>query len=146
MATWREFERASPALAKFGFERLNCEICYLATVTKNCSPRVYPVAPMIGGGHLFVFMEPTSPKGHDILAGSRYAMHSLVTTSIPVEGEFSLKGWGRLIEDAGLRAIATEAWSESPEPQYVLFELFVESAMSIVYDDAGPVRTHWAGQ
>ena len=38
-------------------------------------PRVHPVTPIVGSGKLFVFMEPTSPKGKDLMRDGRYALH-----------------------------------------------------------------------
>jgi hypothetical protein len=56
----------NPELAAYGAARLlDSEVAYLATVRKDGSPRVHPATPIIGQGRLFVFREPTSPKGHD---------------------------------------------------------------------------------
>ncbi len=63
--------------SRFGAERLNGKVAYLATVRKDGSPRVHPMTPIIGQGHLFVFMEPTSPKGHDLQRDGRYAILEL---------------------------------------------------------------------
>ena len=64
--SWKLLEDQHPELAAFGSARLNGRVAYLATVRKDGSPRVHPMTPIIGEGHLFVFMEPTSPKGHDL--------------------------------------------------------------------------------
>jgi hypothetical protein len=60
--TWKTLEEQQPELAAFGAERLNGRVAYLATVRKDGSPRVHPMTPIIGQGHFFVFMEPTSPN------------------------------------------------------------------------------------
>lgn len=73
--SWKALEEANPELAAFGLRRFNLGIAYLGTVTRDGSPRVHPVTPIIGRGRLFIFMEPTSPKGHDLRRGSRYALH-----------------------------------------------------------------------
>ncbi|MEJ2561020.1 MAG: pyridoxamine 5'-phosphate oxidase family protein [Anaerolineae bacterium] len=72
---WEILEESNPELAAFGAERLNGKVSYLATIRKDGSPRVHPMTPIIGQGHLFVFMEPTSPKGHDLRRDERYAIH-----------------------------------------------------------------------
>jgi hypothetical protein len=79
--SWKDFEEANPELAAFGLERFKSGVAYLATVRKDGSPRVHPVTPIVGDGYLFVFMEPTSPKGYDLRRDGRYAMHSAVSDS-----------------------------------------------------------------
>ena len=61
---WDEFATAAPELAAFGLKRLETKVAYLATLRRDGSPRVHPVSPFVADGHLFVYMEPTSPKGH----------------------------------------------------------------------------------
>ncbi len=58
--------------------RVDCTVTpgYLATVDDRGAPRVHPVTPVIGGGFLFVFMEPTSPKGRDLRERRSYALHN----------------------------------------------------------------------
>ncbi len=93
MATWGEFAEAAPELTDFGTERFRtAEVAYLATVRSDARPRVHPVTPIIGGGRLFVFMERTSPKGHDLRRNDRYALHSLVTDQHGTGGEFLVSG------------------------------------------------------
>src|SRR5213594_4047662 len=104
--SWKLLEDQQPDLAAFGAKRLNGYVAYLATVRKDGSPRVHPVTPIIGQGHLFVFMEPTSPKGHDLQRDGRYALHCSVTDSSGASGEFSFLGQAHLTNDAELRALA----------------------------------------
>jgi hypothetical protein len=144
MATWGEFAEASPELAAFGTERFeSTHVAYLATERKDGWPRVHPVSPIIGQSHLFLFMEPTSPKGHDLRRDGRYALHSSVSDSSGASGEFSVSGKAVLADDPAIRAIATEAASYTPEDRYILFELTVQSASSTVYEDGRPVRRQW---
>jgi hypothetical protein len=77
--SWSMLEEKNPELAAFGSARLHGQVAYLATVRKDGSPRVHPLPPIIGQGHLFVFMEPTSPKGHDLRRDGRYALQSVRT-------------------------------------------------------------------
>ncbi len=144
MATWGEFSEASPELAAFGTERFeSTHVAYLATERKDGWPRVHPVSPIIGQSHLFLFMEPTSPKGHDLRRDGRYALHSSVSDSSGASGEFSVSGKAVLADDPAIRAIATEAASYTPEDRYILFELTVQSASSTVYENGRPVRRQW---
>lgn len=144
MATWGEFTDASPELADFGAERFRtAEVAYLATVRSDARPRVHPVTPIIGGGRLFVFMERTSPKGHDLRRNDRYALHSLVMDQHGTGGEFLVSGKARSVEDPAARAVARAAAPYKPEDHYVLFELLIERASSTVYEDGQPVRKRW---
>jgi hypothetical protein len=76
MVEWSHFEQSNPVLGAFGKERLSSRVAYLATIRADGGPRVHPVTPIIGDGHLYIYMEPTSPKGHDLLREPRYALHS----------------------------------------------------------------------
>lgn len=141
--SWKLLEDQQPDLAAFGAERLNGCIAYLATVRKDGSPRVHPVTPIIGQGHLFVFMEPNSPKGHDLQRDGRYALHCSVTDSSGASGEFRVLGQAHLTNDAELRALAARLASYSPAGRYVLFEFDLEGAASTIYPDGQPVRRSW---
>lgn len=141
----RAFEGRQPELAAFGAERLNGKVAYLATTRKEGAPRVHPVTPIIGRGHLFVFMEPTSPKGHDLRRDGRYALHSSVGDTSGAGGEFTVSGSARFVADPELRAVAVELADYVPADRYVLFEFDVESAASTIYSNNKPVRrTHAA--
>ena len=143
MATWAEFAAAAPELAAFGAQRFASGVAYLATVTTDGAPRVHPVTPDIGQGHLFLFMEPTSPKGHDLRRGSGYALHCAVTSSSGESGEFHVSGHATFITDPAMRAIAVQSSPYSPKDRYVLFELSVESAASTLYENGQPKRMRW---
>lgn len=144
MATWGDFAAAAPDLARFGQDRLTSGVAYLATIRKDGAPRVHPVTPIIGFGRLFLFMEPTSPKGFDLRRDSRYALHCAVENNEGGQGEFYVTGRASPVEDADTRALAVQASSYSPADRYILFELSVETAASTVYTGDGPRRQRWA--
>lgn len=79
--SWSDLVNANPGLADFGRQRFASEVAFLATIRRDGSPRVYPVTPILGKDRLFVFMEPTSPKGHDLRRDCRYALHCSVADS-----------------------------------------------------------------
>ncbi len=141
--SWKMLEDEQPELASFGTERLHGKVAYLATVRKDGSPRVHPMTPIIGNGHLFVFMEPTSPKGHDLERDARYAIHCSVTDSTGQSGEFILTGRAHRVEDPELRALAVGCANYSPADRYVLFEFDVETAASTIYPEHAPMRQFW---
>ncbi len=141
--SWQALESSNPELADFGRERFSNGIAFLGTVTKNGVPRVHPVTPIIGQGRLFLFMEPTSPKGHDLRRGSRYALHSMVEDTDGGRGEFLVTGNGRLVEHAETRALAVEASNYNPADRYILFELSVDNALGFIYKQDEKIRLHW---
>lgn len=141
--SWGDFASASPELAAFGAERLNGRVAYLATTQKDGAPRVHPFTPILGQGHFFVFMEPTSPKGKDLQRDERYAVHCAVSDSSGESGEFWCTGRAKLIEDPNVRALAVSISTYQPADRYILFELDVERAQSTVYGDNGPLRVLW---
>jgi len=141
--TWKILAEQQPELAAFGLERLNGKVAYLATIRKDGSPRVHPMTPIIGQGHVFVFMEPTSPKGHDLQRDGRYAIHCAVSDNSGASGEFNITGHAHLVDDSELRALAVSLSSYAPADRYILFEFSIESAASITYPEDRAVRQLW---
>ena len=114
--SWSDLAQTNQELAEFGRNRFASEVAFLATLRKDGSPRVHPVTPIIGDERPFVFMEPTSPKSHDLRRDSRYALYCSVADS------------------AGYEIV----------DRYVLFELEVDAAFSTVYaDDGESIRDRW---
>ncbi len=140
---WKEFEASAPELARFGMDRLHGHVAYLATIRKNTLPRLHPVTPIIGDGHLYVFMEPTSPKGRDLERGSAYVLHSAVADALGSNGEFQLTGYANRVRSATTRQHAVSVATYELEARYILFELSIIEAFSTVYRDDDPVRTRW---
>jgi hypothetical protein len=141
--SWSELLHTAPELGAFGKVRLTSGVAYLATRKANGAPRVHPVTPIVGD-RVFVFMEPTSPKGHDLRRDGRYAIHCAVEDTNGGAGEFLIEGRAQLVEDAGTRALAEQYANYQPKERYILFELHVDAAASTVYADDGPVRRRWS--
>lgn len=77
--SWRVFADAAPELAAFGAERLHDQVAYLATLKPGGSPRLHPVRPVVTDGHLFVFVETTSPKVRMVhLHGADCRRHAMI--------------------------------------------------------------------
>lgn len=141
--SWKFLDKQEPELAAFGAERLNAKVAYLATIRKDGSPRVHPLTPIIGEGHLFIFMEPDSPKGHDLERDGRHAMHCGVTDSTGESGEFFIRGRAHRVDDAALRQAAERLSSYGVANRYILFELDVTAASPTLYAKEGPTRRAW---
>jgi hypothetical protein len=141
--SWKALEEQNPELAAFGFARLHGKVAFLATARKDGSPRVHPMTPIIGQGHFFVFMEPTSPKGHDLRRDGRYAIHCSVSDTSGASGEFTISGRARLIDDPELRSVAVRLSPYKPADRYILFEFNLERAASTVYEGDQIIRQEW---
>jgi hypothetical protein len=141
--SWKSLEDQQPELAAFGAERLHGKVAYLATVRKDGSPRVHPTTPIIGQGHLFIFMEPTSPKGYDLRRDQRYTLHCSVSDNSGSSGEFIATGRARFVDDPELRALAVRLATYTPAERYILFEFDIDTVTSTIYSDDGPVRQQW---
>jgi hypothetical protein len=144
MLTWSEFSSIEPELAAFGADRLRDRPAYLATRRKDGAPRVHPVTPIISDVGLFLFMEPTSPKGTDLRKRIVYALHNGVPDNAGSGGEFFVSGHGREVNDPTVRADVAEASSYPPADRYVLFELLVGEARCNGYGDVElPEHRRW---
>ena len=140
---WSKLESQSPEIAEFSKARLHGKVAYLATTRKDGAPRVHPFTPIIGEGHFFVFMEPTSPKGHDLRRDARYAVHCSVTDTSGESGEVVIVGKAKFIEDSEMRALAVKISPYKPAERYILFEFDVESVVTTEYPDGNAIRKHW---
>lgn len=143
MVSWKELNDKEPELAEFGKERFSTHVAYLGTVQKGDFPRIHPVTPIISSDNLFVFMEPTSPKGKDLNRNHKFFLHSSVTDSNGSNGEFWIKGLGYQVTNSNLRHEATISSSYKPADRYILFQLFIEQAGSTVYNDGDPSYRRW---
>ena len=141
--SWNALESEEPGLAAVGRERLDGRVSYLATVDRSGAPRLHPVTPVIGDGRLFLFMEPTSPKGRDLERGSGFALHCGVENNEGGAGEFFVMGTAVQLSDSASREAAARHASYAPADRYILFELLIESAMATAYGESGPIRRRW---
>lgn len=142
MTSWKEFEQQDPDLAAFGKARFQSGVAYIGTLRPDGGPRVHPCTPIIGE-QLFLFMEPTSPKGKDLLRDSRYTLHCAVEDSSGGNGEFYVRGHGTLTNDPHLREQAVKASSYKPVDRYILFVFTVEFAFINQYIDGNPNVKRW---
>jgi Pyridoxamine 5'-phosphate oxidase len=143
--SWGEFKAVEPELAKFGAERLSIPPAYLATVRADGRPRVHPVTPIFSADALFLFMEPTSPKGRDLRERGWYALHNSVPDSSGSGGEFFASGQGLSVDDPASRGAAIAGASYTPADRYVLFELRLTEARCNGYGDVElPEQQRWS--
>lgn len=144
MTTWGDFAATEPELAAFVAERLAAAPSYLATVRPSGAPRVHPVTPVTTADGLYVFMEPTSPKGADLRERGWFALHNGVPDNAGTGGEAAVSGTGHPVDDVALRAVVAAAASYEPADRYVLFELRPTEVRGNGYGDVAlPERRRW---
>ena len=142
MTSWQEFAQQAPELAAFGEARFGSGVAYLGTLRADGSPRVHPVTPIIGE-QLFLFMEPTSPKGKDLQRDGRYTLHCSVEDSNGGKGEFYVTGRATTTGDPRVRDQAVQASPYPPQDRYILFMLTVEFAFMNTYVNGEPNPQRW---
>jgi hypothetical protein len=145
MITWGEFAKREPELARFGAGRLIAAPAYLATVRSSGAPRVHPVTPIFTAVGLFLFMEPTSPKGRDLRERGWFALHSGVPDNAGSGGEFNVSGLALAIDDPDMWSHVADAAGYSPADRYVLFEMQLSEARCHGYGDVPlPSTRRWS--
>ena len=144
--SWKVFAEEASELAALGLEKLNRKICYLALLNETGAPRIHPITPFIGGGILFMFTEPTSPKIRDLQRDGRYAIHCAVGRDGPLI-EYLVTGEAELITDPAQRAQAAQiASSPVVTDTYALFEFHVADVLAVTYDEEKKKIVHrWRG-
>ena len=133
--SWGAFAELEPALAEFGAVRLTAAPAYLATIRASGLPRVHPVTPIFTPTGLFLFMEPTSPKGRDLRGRGWFSLHNGVPDNAGSGGEFSVTGLSLALDDPDLWSEVADAASYTPLDRYVVFELKLIEARCHGYGD-----------
>jgi len=142
--SWREFEEGSPDLASLGASLLSRKIAYLATIRKDGSPRIHPVRPIIGEGHLFIFIDQSSPKRSDLLRDGRYAIHCSVFETNGLSSEFMIIGVAEMVDNPEIRQRAVDLWGANVPEIYTLFAFSIDRAIATEYtEERKPVRYRW---
>ncbi|HEX3425751.1 MAG TPA: hypothetical protein VHT30_06445 [Acidimicrobiales bacterium] len=147
MTTWGAFAGAEPELATFVAARLRAAPSYLATVRADGAPRVHPVTPIVTSEGVYLFMEPTSPKGADLVQRRCFALHNGVPDNAGTGGEASVSGTGHLVDDPEVRATVAAAAGYPPADRYVLFELRPTEVRCHGYGDVTlPEHRRWRAE
>ena len=140
---WEVLEREDVSLAAFGQKRLDGKVSYLATLRKDGRPRAHPVTPVVGEGHVFIFLEPSSPRTRDLEEISDFCLHCAMSDSSGSSGEFQMTGTAVKVENNKKRALAESISNFRPSTRSLLFELYIADALSTVYRNGQPKRRRW---
>lgn len=145
---WGEFVEHEPELARFAADRLTAAPAYLATVRRSGAPRVHPVTPILTTVGLYLFMEPSSPKGRDLREREWFALHNGVPDNAGSGGELIIFGRGLEVENPDVWSEVADSASYAPADRYLLFELRPSEVRCNGYGDVSlPSTRRWsAGQ
>ena len=146
LVSWGVFETSAPEMALFGKKRLDGQVAYLATVREDKRPRLHPVTPVIGEGHCFLFVEPSTPKAKDLLENGCFSLHCAMNDSSGSSGEFIVNGDVLLTERDEQRALARSICSYGPANRALLFELKVNEVHEIQYRFGRSQRKKWTAE
>jgi hypothetical protein len=158
VASWDEFERQRPELARVARELFQIEhpeapfaagLGYLATVRAgDGGPRVHPISPAVVRGRLYAFIVATSPKLRDLRKDPRYALHSwpreFDEDSFNDE-ELYITGRARPVGDETVKQAVARAVGDAPETGQV-FELDIEHVMHKSRPDGKLSYEKWAAR
>ena len=136
MATWAEFAKAAPEMAERGAQRLAIGYAFIATTSRDGSPRVHPMTPLVGGGRLLAFVAVHTVKYRNLLRDPRYALHAVLGES---DEEFLITGRAVVSDDWASRILAAAEAVRigMTSRDDVLFEFHIERAHWAVWEGLG---------
>lgn len=150
MATWDQFEAASPELASLARERFDATgLVMLGTLRKNGWPRITPIEYTFWQGELVLGGIWQSRKMVDLLRDPRCSIHSATTNKSGQEGDVKL--YGRATPLAPEREPAYwqhifETMNFRPEGPAHVFTIDIESAGYVRFTPEGEQHTLvWPG-
>jgi hypothetical protein len=106
MVDWEQFAREAPQISEVFLRRHSKtgNLCLLATLRPDGSPRISPMEPGFFEGRLVLVGMPNTSKFRDLERDPRFELHT--ATVDPYVGDGDAKVWGeaRNVQDADLHA------------------------------------------
>lgn len=104
MSTWAEFEQHAPRISGI-FERRHVacgNLCLLATIRADGSPRISPMEPRRFEGHLVMVGMPGTTKFNDLARDPRFCLHTATVDPRVSDGDAKVWGTVRNLQDPEL--------------------------------------------
>ncbi|QLY28646.1 pyridoxamine 5'-phosphate oxidase family protein [Nocardia huaxiensis] len=114
MTSWNEFAAAAPRISKI-FARRHAatgNLCMLATLRADGSPRISPMEPRFFEGGLWLAGMPGTTKFRDLARDPRFCLHTATVDTQVGEGDAKLFGEVRDVQDVALHQRFAEALFE----------------------------------
>jgi hypothetical protein len=113
--SWRAFAEAAPRIAEM-FERRHAatgNLCLLATIRSDGSPRISPMEPRIFDDRLVMLGMPGTTKFRDLGRDPRFCLHTATVDPQVSDGDAKLWGVVENVPDEGLhQRFATHLFEE----------------------------------
>jgi hypothetical protein len=106
MVEWEQFAREAPRIAEVFLRRhaATKNLCLLATLRTDGSPRISPMEPGIFEGRLVLVGMPNTSKFRDLERDPRFELHTATVDPDVGDGDAKIWGEARNIQDAELHA------------------------------------------
>jgi hypothetical protein len=104
MAHWGVFEEEAPHVSEV-FTRRHAatgNLCLLATLKSDGSPRISPIEPRIVDGHLVLVGMPGTTKFRDLGRDPRFSLHTATVDPYVGDGDAKLSGVAENLQDPNL--------------------------------------------
>ncbi|WP_092528894.1 pyridoxamine 5'-phosphate oxidase family protein [Amycolatopsis arida] len=111
MTMWTEFAAAAPRIAAT-FTRRHAatgNLCFLATVRQDGSPRISPMEPRFFEDRLWLIGMPDTAKFRDLARDPRFCLHTATVDTEVKDGDAKLWGVARDVRDTALHQRFAEA-------------------------------------
>ncbi|WP_054811296.1 pyridoxamine 5'-phosphate oxidase family protein [Nocardia arizonensis] len=94
MTTWSEFTEQAPTISEVFIRRHRAtgNLCMLATLRADGSPRISPVEPRVFEGDLVIAGMPDTTKFHDLARDPRFCLHTATVDPMVGDGDAKLFG------------------------------------------------------
>jgi hypothetical protein len=145
---WADFAAEAPGLAALAGERFQRHgLVLVVTLTKDGSPRLSPVEPLIVDGNLMLGMMWQSRKALDLLRDPRVLVHNVITNKDGTEGEIKIRGRAIDVLDQhqrqryGEQLLKKIGWK--PDEPYHLFSVDVENVSFVQSGEQGQRVVLW---
>lgn len=101
MISWSELTAAAPTIAEVFLRRHAAagNLCMLATLRADGSPRISPLEPRIFEDRLWIVGMPQTTKFADLARDPRFCLHTATVDTHPVDGDAKLTGYVRHVPD-----------------------------------------------
>ena len=104
MVTWDEFAAEAPRIAEVFARRHKAtgNLCLLATLRPDGSPRISPMEPRIFEGRLVLVGMPNTQKFRDLARDPRFELHTATVDTQVGDGDAKVWGEARNVQDTEL--------------------------------------------
>lgn len=116
MTDWTEFASEAPRIAEVFVRRHKAtgNLCFLATLRSDGSPRISPMEPRIFEGRLVLIGMPNTTKFRDLTRDSRFSLHTATVDTNVGDGDAKVWGEARNVQNHDFHArFAEDLFQES---------------------------------